>query len=88
MTLVRTLFYICAKNKIECSAVHVVGVLNQAADALSRGQLSKCYSLIPDADRHATLPIYTVGQKAVFLDQNLHLINSHFKTDRVMSFIF
>ena len=58
MTLVRTLFYICAKYNIECSAVHVVGVLNQAADALSRGQLSKFYSLIPDADRHATLPIY------------------------------
>ena len=58
MTLVRTLFYICTKYNIECSAVHVVGVLNQAADALSRGHLSKFYSLIPDVDRHATLPFY------------------------------
>ena len=54
MMLVRTLFYICARYNMECSAVHMAGKLNQAADALSRGRLLQFFSFKSDADIHAT----------------------------------
>ena len=38
MQPVRTLLYVCATHNMECSAVHVSGIRNDIADALSRGQ--------------------------------------------------
>ena len=54
MILMRTLFYICAKYNIECSASHIAGVRNGIADALSRRQLVRFRLLAPNADQDRT----------------------------------
>ena len=50
MNLVRKLFYICVSNNFECSAVHIPGVRNEAADALSRLELDRFRSIRASAD--------------------------------------
>ena len=52
MSLVRTLFFISAHNDFVCSAVHVRGINNEAADSLSRGITQTFKSLNPDEDRY------------------------------------
>ena len=47
MTLVRTLFFVSAGNNFVCSAVHTKRCHNNAADALSRGQIELFMSLKP-----------------------------------------
>jgi hypothetical protein len=54
MHLVRTLFYVCAVYNMECIAVHVPGIKNGVADALSRGQVHRFRDLMPQADGTAT----------------------------------
>jgi len=50
MSLVRYLFFICAKFNIVLKAVHIPGILNSASDALSRLQVQRFRKLVPDAD--------------------------------------
>jgi hypothetical protein len=56
MHLVRTLFYVCAVYNMECLAVHVPGIQNDVADALSRCQVHRFRDLMPQADGTATHP--------------------------------
>lgn len=57
MCLVRTLFFLCAKYNIECSAVHVPGINNSIADALSRLDLQRFRSEAPNACDIGTEPV-------------------------------
>ena len=50
MSLVRYLFFIRAKFNIVLRAVHIPGILNSASDALSRLQVQRFRTLVPDAD--------------------------------------
>jgi hypothetical protein len=52
MALVRTLFFVSARNSFVCSAVHVPGCKNQAADALSRGKIETFKSIKPESDHN------------------------------------
>jgi hypothetical protein len=56
MKLVRLLFYICANYQLECSAVHLKGVVNQTADALSRLEIDRFFKLCPSAEHIMTKP--------------------------------
>ena len=47
MTLVRALFFISAANDFVCSAEHIEGAHNTAADALSRGAIDKFRRIRP-----------------------------------------
>lgn len=57
MSLVRTLFYVCAKHNFECSATHIAGVRNPIADALSRLDLERFRMAAPNANHVATQPV-------------------------------
>lgn len=57
MDLMRTLFYIGAKYHFECRAVHVPGVVNKAADALSRLNLNTFFLVMPTAEPFMTKPV-------------------------------
>ena len=57
MVLVRALFYICAKHNLECTAVHIEGIRNNIADALSRLRLDTFKSLVPDSEETPTIPL-------------------------------
>ena len=50
MSLLRPLLICCMNNNIQFKAVHVAGVQNSAADALSRFQFSKFREGVPGAD--------------------------------------
>ena len=50
MTLVRKLFFLCADYNVELTALHIVGIKNEIADALSRGDLEHFRDLAPDAN--------------------------------------
>ena len=54
MHLIRILVSFCLKHNIVVRAVHVPGLENGIADALSRFQLEKFRSLAPRADRDPT----------------------------------
>ena len=49
MHLLRCLFFICARSNITLSAEHIAGVTNEAADALSRNNLSAFFLKVPAA---------------------------------------
>ncbi len=51
--LLRCLFYLEAKYEIALTAVHVPGVENGAADAISRDRLNLFFDLVPQASRVA-----------------------------------
>ena len=57
MSLVRYLFYTCAKFNIALKAVQIPGILNSASDALSRLQVQRFRQLVPDADLAPT-PVF------------------------------
>ena len=57
MSLVRELFYISARNDFVCSAVHVPGCHNEAADALSRELIHLFHRLKPEANVFPTSQI-------------------------------
>ena len=57
MTLIRALFLIAARHQFEFKLVHLPGVCNPAADALSRGDQERFHALCPGADRSATIPL-------------------------------
>jgi predicted Zn-ribbon and HTH transcriptional regulator len=63
MSLVRTMFYICAQHSMECSAAHVRGTANTAADALSRLDVVKFFKVCPSADKEMTLPVILCVKK-------------------------
>ena len=50
MLLIRKLFIFAANNQFLVSFKHILGHYNEAADALSRFQVSRFRSLIPDAE--------------------------------------
>ena len=56
MNLVRTLFFACAQNSFEFKIIHLAGIRNEKADALSRGDLDRFWLLTPNADRNMTVP--------------------------------
>jgi len=60
MSLVRYLFFICAKFNIVLKAVHIPGILNSASDALSRLQVHRFRNLMPDADPMPT-PVFPLN---------------------------
>ena len=49
MHLLWALWFVSAKFCFEVHAVHIPGQLNQAADALSRGNRSSFFSILPEA---------------------------------------
>ena len=51
MELLRTLFFIAARNSVTVSLVHLPGRQNFIADALSRNQMSHFFSLAPQANQ-------------------------------------
>ena len=53
MHLLRCLFFYCAQFSFHLSAEHVPGVLNTAADALSRNNLPLFLSLVPQTSQVA-----------------------------------
>ena len=54
MSLMRYLFYVCSRSNIVLTAVHIPGIQNSAADALSRLQVSRFRELVPQANLTAT----------------------------------
>lgn len=54
MLLIRELYYICIEFNFECRYMHVQGIFNTSADALSRGWLDKFRTLNPTADAKPT----------------------------------
>ena len=56
MTLVRALFYMCAKHNIEISSVYVSSTDNGLADSLSRLDIDRFRILAPNADIDMTRP--------------------------------
>ena len=57
MSLIRSLYHVCIKHNFLVSAVHIPGVKNCIADALSRGLLQKFKTLAPTAEVQPTTPI-------------------------------
>ncbi|KAL5475164.1 hypothetical protein EMCRGX_G027230 [Ephydatia muelleri] len=54
MELLRMLFFIAARNSFTVSLVHLPGKQNCIADALSRNQMSRFFSLAPQANQLPT----------------------------------
>ena len=50
MTLVRSLFFISAANDFVCSAIHLTSAHNDAADALSRGDIDNFRRIRPSSN--------------------------------------
>ena len=57
MSLIRSLYHVCIKHNFLVSAVHIPGVKNCIADALSRDLLQKFKMLAPTAEVQPTTPI-------------------------------
>ena len=57
MALIRCLYYTCVTHNFLVSAVHVPGITNTIADALSRGLLQKFKALAPTAMPQPDNPI-------------------------------
>lgn len=51
MTLLRQLFLVAANNNFSVSLKHVPGAKNSIADAISRKQFTRLFSLVPQANR-------------------------------------
>ena len=49
MRLLRALFFFCAVHELALSARHIMGILNDSADALSRNNLPRFFSINPQA---------------------------------------
>lgn len=56
MHLIRTLFLIAARARFEFRVLHIAGVTNSAADALSRGQVGLFRSFCPTSTRLPATP--------------------------------
>jgi hypothetical protein len=56
MSLIRTLTYIAAWHEFEYKLIHIPGITNDSADALSRGDQDRFRSLNPNADSLPTIP--------------------------------
>ena len=56
MCILRSMFYLCANNNMECSAVHVAGSKNIYADLLSRNKIETFQRMLPDVNKHMALP--------------------------------
>ncbi len=50
MHLMRALFFITAKYRFTISATHIPGTLNCIADAISRNNVARFFSLVPQAN--------------------------------------
>ena len=62
MELLRTLFFIAAQHSFTVSLVHLTGRLNCIADALSRNQISRFFSLAPQANQLPTPVSHKLGE--------------------------
>ena len=62
MELLRTLFFIAAQHSFTVSLVHLPGQLNYIADALSRNQISRFFSLAPQANQLPTPVSHKLGE--------------------------
>ncbi len=56
LALLRDLFFVAAQHNFTVSLAHIPGSANSRADALSRNQLSRFFSISPQADAHPTQP--------------------------------
>ena len=56
MELIRSLYYYTSINRIDYKSVHVYGIRNEMADALSRNQVDTFFSCCKNADRSMTRP--------------------------------
>ena len=56
MALLRSIAYACVMHEIVLRVVHIAGVDNNCADALSRAQLTRFQELVPDAKIIASIP--------------------------------
>ena len=54
MSLIRPLYLFAAKTGFSISFKHIFGIYNPLADALSRFQMQKFFSLMPEADKTPT----------------------------------
>ena len=54
MRLVRALFFLAARHNFHVMICHIPGTNNSIADALSRMQLTRFRSLVPEANNHPT----------------------------------
>ena len=54
MGLIRDLYFVAAKGNFDVRLQHVPGVLNIAADLLSRGRINRYLTLFPEANRTPT----------------------------------
>ncbi len=54
MNLVRALFFIAAQHNFHVMIIHIPGVDNSIADALSRFQMNRFHQLAPDAEEQPT----------------------------------
>ena len=63
MHLIRSMFFICAKYNVSCSAAHITSHNNAIADSLSRLQWNRFVSLAPHALRYPDAPIVANSDK-------------------------
>lgn len=57
MSLIRRLVLVCLRFNILVKALHIPGILNTAADMLSRFQVEECLIKYPQANREPDLPV-------------------------------
>lgn len=57
MGLIRALYWLCVEHNILVRAVHIPGISNTVADALSRGFMQVFRRLAPTADLNPTTPV-------------------------------
>ena len=75
MDLLRTLFFIAARNNVTVSLVHLPGSLNCIADALSRNQMSRFFSLAPQ-------PNHPTRSDVTWVKEGLHFLIKKLKTNQ------
>jgi hypothetical protein len=54
MTLLRKLFFVAARNNFTVTIRHIPGIRNSIADAISRMQFQRFFSLAPQASKDPT----------------------------------
>jgi hypothetical protein len=62
MEFLKTLFFIAAQHSFTVSLVHLPGRLNCIADALSRKQISRFFSLAPQTNQLPTPVSHKLGE--------------------------
>ena len=78
MYLLRCLFFICARFNITLSAERVAGIRNEAADALSRNNLSAFFQEIPSA--YSTPSVIPPALIEVLIDQRPNWLSTEWSS--------